>query len=401
MKRAFTLIELLIVIAVLVILMGLVFRLVSAGSDSLRRTETVMRMQRLENCLSGYYAAFGNYPRVRVHGTRDIYEKVDVHGIQTGQKGSKDALWGWTNIGEQNELGAWSQVQAACRSQPLDCRYPYPKGMSDVVDAVAAEMKARAESGDDAYKAYFEDPNVRAQLTAGFDDGVTRNTGRYGSKKKKEDWREIQLFKFGLMSYLLPRYLIMMNGDEVFFSEYAQWTGNNELPSNALTGQNYKDIGGWAQLRKHASGENQSQFAAVANIPSQAVCARWVANLEGICQANHDYTLFGVDIRDHKAGSELTPANINIEIFAPRSAQSSSTANQYVLDGITVRDGWGQDFYYYSPEPYQTYTLWSAGPNGRTFPPWVDRSEKNKDMSSKANECISKWVEDDIVHLSN
>ena len=203
------------------------------------------------------------------------------------------------------------------------------------------------------------------------------------------------------MSYLLPRYMIMMNGQDVFFREYAQWTSNNELPSNPFTGQNYKLNGGWAALRSDATSESQSDLARVANIPSQAVCARWVANLEGICQANHDYTLFGVDIRDHKAGSELTPANINIEIFAPGSAQSSSTANQYVLDGITVRDGWGQDFYYYSPEPYQTYTLWSAGPNGRTFPPWVDRSEKNKDMSSKANECISKWVADDIVHLSN
>jgi len=29
----------------------------------------------------------------------------------------------------------------------------------------------------------------------------------------------------------------------------------------------------------------------------------------------------------------------------------------------TVRDGWGRDLYYWSPPPYQTYDIWSAGPD--------------------------------------
>ena len=66
MKKAFTLIELMITIAVLVILMGLVFRLNSAGTESQKRTVTIIRMQKLENCLSGYYAAFGSYPPVKL-----------------------------------------------------------------------------------------------------------------------------------------------------------------------------------------------------------------------------------------------------------------------------------------------------------------------------------------------
>lgn len=40
-------------------------------------------MQRLENCLSGYYAAYGSYPPVKLHGSRDYTLEVDeFSGIQ-------------------------------------------------------------------------------------------------------------------------------------------------------------------------------------------------------------------------------------------------------------------------------------------------------------------------------
>ena len=35
--------------------------------------------------------------------------------------------------------------------------------------------------------------------------------------------------------------------------------------------------------------------------------------------------------------------------------------------------------------------------NGRTFPPWVSRET----LDSKANRCISAWIEDDIVNMSH
>jgi len=62
-----------------------------------------------------------------------------------------------------------------------------------------------------------------------------------------------------------------------------------------------------------------------------------------------------------------------------------------------MRDGWWRDIYYYSPEPYQTYTVWSAGPNGRTFPPWISRDS----LGSEANRCVAAWTVDDIIHMSN
>lgn len=386
-----------IVIAVMAILMGLVFRLNAVGTDAHKRTITIMRLQKLENCLSGYNAAFGSYPPVKLHGTRDIYASVNSHGIQ--EDDTNEGLWNWSEIGERNEIRAWNQVRAACKAQPVDCRFPFPDGYSDFVIRVSEEMKRRAESDEERFKAFSEDEDRKKCLVAGFDDGFSQNRNRHSKNKDKLDWRNVQLFKFGLMSYLLPRYLVMMNGDEVFFEEYAQWTGNNVMPCDPFTGKSFNTYGGWSEVRFRSSPEkqNSTDFASVANIPSQAVCARWMPNLADICTANRSITLFGVNIRDAEQISELDVDNADIEIFTPNGSSSDSTSGQYILDGVTVKDGWRREFYYYSPSPYQRYTLWSAGANGRTFPPWIDK----KSLNSRANECIGKWVHDDIIHLSN
>ena len=85
----------------------------------------------------------------------------------------------------------------------------------------------------------------------------------------------------------------------------------------------------------------------------------------------------------------------DLPIYTPGGKEGNS--DQYILDFISIQDGWYRDFYYYSPAPYQRYTLWSAGPNGRTFPPWISRARLN----SRANECVVKWTTDDIIHMSN
>ena len=62
-----------------------------------------------------------------------------------------------------------------------------------------------------------------------------------------------------------------------------------------------------------------------------------------------------------------------------------------------MQDGWGRDLSYYSPAPHQTYIIWSAGPNGRTFPPWISRDGLSQDGVN----CTAYWVRDDMVSLSN
>ena len=391
-RKGFTLVEMLIVVAVLVTLMTITFKLSSLGGESDRRNRTIMRMQRLENCLSGYYAAFGSYPPVRLHGSRDIYQRVSGHGIQSDSE-RNESIWGWNKIGDVAEWEAWGQVRAACLSQPVDCRFPWPANYNRMIVAVSDGLKQRANSNKKHYENYWKDPKKKARLSAGFDDGSTDNIGRHAKNKNETEWSKIQLFRFGLMSFLLPRYMMMMNCNEMFFRDYAQWTGNNALPSDPFTGNEYTD---WNQIRRNAMSKLGSDQARVANIPSQAVCARWMPNLQNICRCNHGFSFFGVDLATTDV-SMLSIDNPDIEIFSPGGYEQDSTKDQYVLDGVTVQDGWWHDFYYYSPAPYQTYTLWSGGANNRTFPPWISRDK----LTSQANRCVSLWTEDDIIRMSN
>ncbi len=387
-RSAFTLIEMLIVVVVLVTLMSITFRLMNVGDSSDRRVTTVMRLQKLENCLSGYYAAFGSYPPVPLQGSHDFNYAVGGHGIQSDQRNEVN----WSNPGQ-----AWQQVEAACRAQPVAARFPFPDGYSDVVKDVSDEIKARIEADDDSYAYLKNDSAYSARLSVlmqGFDN-ISDNPGRFGGRDKTEaDWREIQIFQFGLMSYLLPRYLFMMNGPAHFFQGdgVAQWNGNNTLPCDPFMGDQYSN---WTEVKQDAERDsNELGYMQIANIPSQTACARWMPNLESLCRCNHNYRFFGIYIRN-RGGLYASP---NVEVFSPTKNASSGSSGQYVLDAITVEDGWWRELYYYSPPPYQTYVLWSAGANGKTFPPWVSRSDIS---DSRGKELIAEWTADDIIHMAN
>lgn len=371
MKRGFTLIELMIVTAVLVALMAIVFRLAGLGGAQEARATTIKRMQCLENALSGYYAAFGSYPPVKLHGTRDIFSEVDEWGVQKPDGGTLSSL-------------SWGSVNAACRSQPVAARYPFSSSanVQDYIRVVSEELKRRSQSDDEQYKDYKNNSDI---LQYGF-DALSRPSGEIGDKNAT-DWRDVQIFQFGLMSYLLPRYLFMTLGDEELYNgTYAQWDADNEAQRqcHADGRSDYT----WNDIRKDVLN---GHGAYVEMIPSQSVCARWMPNLEHIVHGGDVF--FGIDTKVPYSGNAINVDNPNPEVFCPTRNRS----NQYVLDGMTVKDGWGTDFYYYSPAPYQSYRIWSAGANRKTFPPWVELSSLNDAERAKAGE----WMADDITSMSN
>lgn len=387
----------LIVVVVLVTLMTMTFRLSSLGGDSTRYNRTIARLQRLENCLSGYYAAYGTYPPVALHGDRNPWLKVSTHGIQNDSGIEDTNIFGWdaekfragtlASSESTKEAKAWEQVEAACRSQPVDCAFPFPQQYSEFVEAKSEQLKEYAEE----YKSSISE-NLYNVLSAGFDDGVSKNIGRFGSYQDETEWNELQLFKFGLMSYLLPRFLVMMGSHESIYEDYEQWTQNNAMPCDALTGKKYNN---WREVCSKVTSNNNRDVAEIANNPSQAVCARWMANLEGIVNtARGSLSLFGVSLSSGE--NSYNPSRLHI--YTPGGyAQDGGTGGQYILDSCTVWDGWDHEFFYYSPAPYQTYVLWSAGKNKRTFPPWIARDG----LDPAANRCIGAWIEDDIVSMSH
>ena len=395
MKKGFTLIEMLIVVVVLVTLMSITFKLGSINESSTRRTTTVNRMQRIENCLSGYYAAFGSYPPVKLHGMRNPYLEVSDHGIQRIDAQENKNIWNWepekfekyiesdlkTNY-QKEEAEAWLKVRAACMAQPFGCCCPYERDMNDYVRAQSERM---AEEAQETAGLSQERKQI---LMTGFDDGVTSNRGRYQNKNSM-DWREIQLFKFGVMSYLLPRLLVMTQSEKDMYRDFVQWTGNNTLPFDPIDGKRFT---GWDDVITKAQSRTKSERLHVENIPSQTACARWLPNLEKTVNCIRPLTEYGVDLRNNDGdGFSIW----SMDIYSPSGDGTSGP--YYILDYYTVLDGWANDFYYYSPAPHQNYVLWSAGKNGRTFPPWISREE----LDTKGKRCVAVWTEDDIVGMSH
>lgn len=338
-------------------------------------------MQKIENCLSGYYAAFGSYPPVKLHGSRNYRLRVNKYGIQQ------------VNEDPDNGELVWDRVNAACRSQPVAMNYPYTSDMSEYVNKVSEALTELHNNSDP------DSPYAKNKALAYGFDALAQPSNLGAEKQKSSSWSDTQIFRFGLMSYLLPRYLIMMqHSDTSIYDKFFQWGDNNELPCRFEDGTQYEN---WQELAEDISRDNEKWKIAL--MPSQAVTARWLPNLEGAIDCQMDLDLYGIKVGSGSM-SDVNVRNPNPPLHSGEDSQSGENAGhsqkQYVLDGITIMDGWSNELYYYSKPPYQAYRLWSAGANGKTFPPWVPEEELN-DFSAAEKKKILNWISDDIVHMTN
>ena len=373
MKKAFTLVELMVVVVVIVTLLAIVFRLVGVGEDASKRNTTIARMQRLENALSGYFAAFGSYPPVALYASRNVYAELDQYGNQ--------------KTGAETSSLVWNSVEMACRAQPVAARFPFTnldgrkKNVEDYVDTVARIVVDRINSNDEQWKDYKQ---YSQQLGGGFE--AMNDPGLVNGWEDKKTWQEVKVFQFGVMSFLLPRYLFMSDAFKPEDLEScAQWNANNRLSSHPNAGYVF---GSWK--------DQLQDIRLVRRIPSQSVCARWMPNFEKMVTGNpfaHPKGLrfFGVDVSDGSVAIDPdAPCELAKHVYLDQ--------NKTILDSLTVRDGWNREFYSYSPPPFQSYRIWSSGPNGATFPPWMPFSALKNDADRKA---ASEWMADDIMYLSN
>lgn len=410
-KSGFTLIELLIVTVVVVTLMGVVFRLAGTGTDSRAKALTIDRLQRIENALSGYYAAYGSYPPVPLQGrSRSIYKAVDGYGVQ--ESGDKET--GTTDLKQTRTM---NQILAACRAQPLSASWPATTA-DDLSDLLSELSSGCRDAGTPVYKGGFQPLKGVGSLK--LDEVDWRGTGKNG--------KGIQLFEFGLLSFLFPRYLFMLEGKMNNFYDnqkngrpHSQWAANNQLPCRLDTGDPFNN---WQEIRQilgegGSTQNGQKEAGMISNLTSQAVCARWMPNFKGIVttvdRPKYRY-FYGVDVYDPdrpylnvpytftpsselglKGGDSLFQRRLRVFSSSGFSGSGSSGGSGYILLSMTVCDGWDQEFFYYSDPPYQSYRLWSAGANRVTFPPWYDLDQFNGEELNQ----IQKFTEDDIVHLSN
>lgn len=386
-RSGFTLIELLVVTVVVVSLMAVMFRLSGIAGNTSNRETTVHRLQRLENCLSGYYAAFGSYPPVPLQGaSRNVYRKVDdIHDtIQTDDDEIETSL-------------SWNSVRAACMAQPVAAMFPPPDGYKEKYEAFRRGIQTALDSDF-----YSESTRNHVQQLLSMTWLSLENPGFLNPHKPETDCRRLYLFRYGLMSFLLPRYRFMLQcakGSESGSTEafngsidnYRQWTDFNSLPPKMDTGIAY---GSWKSFCDIIGGDDDWQIDL---IPSQAACARWIANLQGIV-SGPAFNFFGVPIAGPGNGIPSVESPGGFTLYSPGGSGASRNSG-YPLNRLTVHDGWGNDFYYYSPAPHQTYVLWSAGENEKTFPPWVDMEQFKKENRKDYDTAVS-WMSDDIKFMS-
>lgn len=403
-NSGFTLIELLVVTVVIVALMGVMFRLTGIAGSASNRETTVYRMQCLENCLSGYYAAFGSYPPVPLQGrTRNIFRKTsdDRISIQSDDPGDVDESDSYFN--------EYNSVETACRAQPVAVLYPPPRKFKSS-DAESSFQKY--EAFQSAVKSALEDGSysesdekkIRKWVNATLEN-ISERPGFLTQYAGTKSINKLQLFQFGLMSFLLPRYRFMLgcaygsqgeNGTESFNSaidEFAQWTDNNTLPPRLDSGVSYAS---WKDFCNVFGSENDWQIDL---IPSQAACARWLPNLRDVVNGPSS-SFLGTSIAPTQGNGIPSVKHAGgFNLYFPGGYNSGGSSRGYPLLSYTVKDGWSRDFYYYSPAPYQTYTLWSAGENGKTFPPWVDLDQFRNDHPNKFKTAVG-WMADDIKYMS-
>jgi prepilin-type N-terminal cleavage/methylation domain-containing protein len=343
-NNGFTLIELMIVIAIIGILIGTTFKLMQVAVESKARAVTVARMERLQNALSGYFSAYGMYPAVPTAyintdptgtGSGDLYDESTGDRLKDGTDGEKAR-----------------RASASAHAQPIGFEYPTPL--------------------------YLTTEKLQRLLR---DSSVVSMGDIWSSMDDVEDWKKNKTFKFGLLSFLLPRVEVIgisytrsgtpitgINSTAPVPEAYIleQWKGNNKSSSVSGNSPN-ADKDRADRLYKQLEVENE-------------VCRRWMPCFEGVLRSFAD-NILGVKVNcNDNAGTRIHKRHFGKD------------GTYVALAYITIVDGWGNEFFYYSAPPYQSFRVWSAGPDGKTFPPWIPSSNSTyRDWNAQ------NWIKDDIV----
>ena len=329
-RSAFTLIEMMVVVALVGILIGGVFRLLNAAGEGAKRGETIERMQRIENALSGFYAAYGSYPPVQPHGSPDPFVKEAQNGTTSPA----------SSLTAENANRA-----AAC--QPMAFEFPPMKALDTYIN-----KRYQTE--------HIQSPN----------GGIANLFPQNGK------WPDVKLYRYGVVSFLVPRYDAIGDFKLEASAQYIPQPINEKalVPEASL----YKNHKMWTDFNppRKAKAEREA-------------CARWLPNLQGIIHGGRK--LLGVETGVPHCDNE---SQLSEGGNANRAYEYKGS--KYFLRKMTIRDAWGNDFYYHSAPPYQSYRLWSAGPDGTTFPADYPLQQ----LSAPDRKTVSNWIKDDIAHPS-
>jgi Type II secretion system (T2SS), protein G len=280
-------------------------------------------LQCLEFALSGYNSAFGMYPAVQPYQNPNLtlFKQDDDYPTRSMNEAQK--------------------ATTCARAQPIAFEYPTPLALDEAVSD--SEYRDKLQS-------LVKDPNA-----------ISINKLVDSLDSQKTSWADNKGFKFGLMSFLLPRVDVVglpnsQNGPATPVFVKGQWKANNPMS------------------KTESEGEVIEKLLMQQGLEAGA-CKRWLPNLENAVSG----------FKKEVYGIRLAGGGHGLVKRGTASTQEESGQQVYLAQS-TIVDGWGREFFYYSAPPHQSYRIWSAGPDGNTFPPWEPLTEKAK-----------TWIKDDIV----
>lgn len=334
-NAAFTLIEMLVVVAVVGLLIAGIFKLMGLAGNMSKKAETIARMQRIQNALAGYYAAYGTYPPVKVYGSSNPYLKQE---LKNGKL-------------EYEEVNSLSSVNAnaAAAAQPTGFLYPTAVILDEYI---ASYYKSQGRSVASAARVL-------------------------GNAEGDVSWSTYRLFQFGLLSFLVPR--IDFVGANFLF----EGTDREYAPEESFFRTKQWVDANVAKYPKGGGNGSQMRFFRDKCNEERSKCGKWITQLEKLI-TGQCYPVLGTTLSQD--GSSLL-----------LSIQQASSGTEYALQQSGLNDGWGNPFYYHSAPPYQSYRLWSAGPNGNTFPCWISYDAVKKQKGKKDATLMQEWISDDII----
>jgi len=251
-SAGFTLIEILVVVVVIAILMGGVFKLVTIAAGAAKKAETIAILEKTRNAIGAFYAEYGCYPPVQHPESSDLKYKDDP--------------------------------TLTPPDVPTTVSFNYPLGEKAEKTAMTAIGKAPVSAN-------------------GRDD----------------EYSQMPIFKFGLMSFLVPRLGTIVNEGDPPQAGYIYWR--------------QAEKGGWSQERGKTLSWLLLRNTEMAD-PRFDVLERWQPHIEGIL-SGHVW---------------FWPSRENAKCVVARR---------------TIWDAWEHDLMYYSAPPYRSYRLYSIGPNGK------------------------------------
>lgn len=272
-RNGFTIIEMMIVIIVIAILAGFVFRMMAMAGQENDTAETKSVIEKISHALEAFRAEYGTYPPVAVYnGQQPVIFEFAVPGT-----------------GNEGDLG--------------------------ITPSMAAQM---------------------------VNDSKTENK-----------WNEFPVFTFGLASYLFPRYWSTSQvSPKEFYGdmEYDDVIKNdrNRVDKSRVINQ-WTDHNNRSDSRIRIQDLNNDMEALLKIIPM----------LGGEIESNNKQTIFKVK-------------NWGCAEYHAEGPHHFYKGREYANSAIVLDDSWDHYLHYQSNPPYDSYRIWSAGPNGQTCDPMCE-----------------------------